>query len=288
MNNAFGGAFEDSEYDVATANATYAGENHYHYAQVSPSLSGRQGISLPMYEVPSNTDATPEPPPRQSEEFRIVKIEQADLWPLWSAVVLTLIIAIAALAQATTPQPVVMQAQSGASEVTGSITRTATTQQATTTSSTSTTTTQSTTVERTAPATGCYCTRGTVTFAVSNPGPCYALANGQNGRINLLQNNGLYIRAGTPDRSGTVLEQMTAVNGLTVATTATMSSEMPPVYGPDGTGQPDGWYFEQSTFQSYTRDKGGQCSNSISTSTHTSGDAETRPPSMYLAPYVCL
>ena len=199
-----------------------------------------------------------------------------------------MIIAIAALAQATTPQPVVMQAQSGASEVTGSITRTATTQQATTTSSTSTTTTQSTTVERTAPATGCYCTRGTVTFAVSNPGPCYALANGQNGRINLLQNNGLYIRAGTPDRSGTVLEQMTAVNGLTVATTATMSSEMPPVYGPDGTGQPDGWYFEQSTFQSYTRDKGGQCSNSISTSTHTSGDAETRPPSMYLAPYVCL
>lgn len=218
-----------------------------------PVTYNRKGLLVP-----------PAPPERPNRP------EKVRLWPLWAANLATAAIAIAALV-GSPPSEHVRDASSMQSAVT------------------ETTTTANWTPRTTSPYVlpECLCAAGTIVFAVQDLGPCYAVANGNKGTPDLLQQGGLYVRAGLPEVAGQVLAQSTAVNGLSVQVTASLAEELPPVYH-DCDGTP-GHYLPQDRIRWIDPTNGGrQCPSHINTSSTVIGDPETRPPSMYLTPYMCL
>lgn len=226
--------------------------------------TGPPGPPVPFRSVPSNT----------------ITVEPVRLWPLWAAIAATAIIAIAALAQSVAEPPMVEpppptdRVQAPTPELPQP-----------TASSLSTASAASTAVPLPPPGT-CYCTSTTITFAAADPGPCYVVADGGNGTPNLLQDGGLYIRPGPPAVAGVVLEQATAVNGLAVNLSAQLTSNMPDIYGKNCTGTV-GDVLLVDKIMRYARGQGYNCSREFSSKAELEGDAETRPPSMYLVPYMC-
>jgi hypothetical protein len=243
-------AFEDTLYEMATT-GTETDEDEHFYELQHPQLAQDPFQQARVYEL------APEPPPR------VTRPAEIRLWPLWAAHVATAALAITALVHPMFPTEHIESAS--AEEVTAPPWWT----------STPTMTP------------GCTCTPGTLAFAFRNPGGCYSIADGSNGTPNLLQNGGLYIRAGAPALVGQVLDQGTAVNGLNVRVTAELSEELPPVFH-DCNGAP-GHYLSQNKIEWISPlSGGGLCSDHINTTTTLNGDAETRPPSMYLTPYFCV
>lgn len=275
----------DALYDLGSDEVGHAEymepEANYHYSAPVRTLAlGGRTRPLTLYDQP------PEVPERTQDFVRVIEVRHINLWPLWGAVVSTAIIAIVALAQSTERAIPTTNGQ-----VVQGLSQTSTTSTTGTQATAGTTflPAQSTTTTTGTQAPSCRCPRGTITFAMQNPGPCYAVANGDHGTPNLLQNGGLYIRAGPPALAGDVLEQATAVNGLAVHTTAELSAERPPVYGPDGSGN-EGNYLPEWYIRTYILSdvRAPQCSDEITTTTTVTGDDETRPPSMYLTPYMCI
>ena len=122
---------------------------------------------------------------------------------------------------------------------------------------------------------------------MQHPGECYLIADGRGTTPNLFQKGGLYLRAGAPSVAGQILTQSTAANGLAVQVTATLADELPPIYY-NCTGAP-GHYLPQDRIQWIHPMSGGQqCSSHIDTSATVVGDSETRPPSMFMTPYMCI
>lgn len=247
-------AIDDHLYDAATDVPTGNGyqEPMPLYEYEAP-VGG--GGDLNFYTLP-RPEPNEQPPALPTRSYRPIELRTVRLWPLWAAIAATAAIAVTAL---------VYRMPALSPESVGSADNT------------------------TPPLTSqCTCTSGTLTFAVRNPGRCYAIADGRNGTPDLLQKGGLYVRAGPPGLVGQVIEQATAVNGLAVEVTSTLSNELPPVYNGDCSGGP-GEYFTQDRIDFINYNDGGhECANHIDTDVSLEGDAETRPPSMYLTPYVCL
>lgn len=238
-------------------------DDHFYELQFPASTHGHLNAKKVLY----NQDGLlvpPEPPERRNRP------EKLRLWPIWLAILATAAIAVAALIGSPRSDPV-RAANSMESAVT----------QSTTTAYWTPTTTSPYVIPE------CLCAPGTIVFAVQDLGRCYAVANGSNGTPNLLQQGGLYVRAGLPDVAGQTLPQSTAVNGLSVHVTATLAEELPPVYD-DCDGTP-GHYLRQDRIRWLDPNSGGrQCPSHINTSSTVAGDQETRPPSMYLTPYMCV
>lgn len=285
LNNTFG----DDLYDADTLDdnaALYAyaenGKANQTYELVAPrsslNLSGRheEGYEQPSVKGP--------PVPRRSasiQQVKVVEIQHINLWPVWVAIGIIGIIAIAALAQSMAPGAVPRTTPAAAASKLA--TTTAGPLPLSSVAGSAPTVGPSPTLP---PAGNCYCTSKTMTFAATDPGPCYVVADGNNDTPNLLQNGGLYIRPGPPAVAGIVIEQATAVNGLAVNVSTRRNSEWPDIYGEqcDGNG---GKTLETAHLSNYLTAHWPRCSNGLNSTAALEGDAETRPPSMYLVPYMC-
>lgn len=246
-------AIDDHLYDAATDE--FAGNR---YLEPTPMYEYGTPVNrgdLNFYTLPQPVP-TEQPPALPTRSYRPIEVRTVRLWPLWAAIAATAAVAVTALVYR---MPAPLPESIGSAD------------------------------NATQPVTSqCTCTSGTLTFALRNPGECYAIADGRDGTPDLLQKGGLYVRAGPPGLVGQVIEQATAVNGLAVEVTSTPSSELPPVYYGDCSGGP-GHYLEQRRIDFISFDSLGQeCANHINTNVSLVGDAETRPPSVYLTPYVCL
>lgn len=245
---------DDATYEYGTGNSSDEGGEALYELAIntvrSNDLRGRPAVEQPKPPaVPARTLTTPQAvqPP-------------VNLVPLWIANLITAILAVVALARAPAEPESTGRAAGG-------------------------TTTPFPAASPAPNRVECYCTGGTLTFAVDDPGPCYALADGSRNTPDLLQHGGLYIRPGAPAIAGQVIEQSTALDGVAVNATTTI----PDVYNPDCTG--DVRWDVKGDFYPITsaiRRKMYKCPTAVSWSTTLSGEAETRPPSIYMVPYMCL
>ena len=308
LNNGFG----DSTYDDATLNTgegsvLYAYEEGnveieedgtalyaYAYPEAQPRTLDLTGRGQ-MYAVPTETPPTvPRRTLSTTNEVKVVEVHHINLWPIWLAIGVTAIISIVALAQSSAPvapaaeirpTPAANGFAQGLNATTPVPTATPTPTAAPSVTAPSQTAPE-TTNSPLPPAGTCYCTSNTITFATANPGPCYVLADGSYGSPNLLQNGGLYIRPGPPGVAGVVIEQSTAVNGLAVNVSTQLEPEWPDVYGEACDGV-EGEIVPPESAWHHWRKQAYSCSKTFTSTAALEGDPETRPPSIYLVPYMC-
>lgn len=138
----------------------------------------------------------------------------------------------------------------------------------------------------------CPCFSGQVFFSAStlNQSNCYVLANGQviNNRAvpNLLQKNGLFVRAGTENEAGLVEDDAVNFEGLTVSAQA---NNFPLVFDENGNGETTGFFLTQPAIFGITgSERGKNVIPSINVSVSAPASSETRPVSIRMLPYVCL
>ena len=317
LNNDFG----DTNYDAATVTPSedvlYAYEDGnmeneedgtalyaYAFPDAQPRLGGQRTLDLTgrgqMYAVPTETPPTVPRRTLPTNEVKVVEVRHINLWPIWLAIGVTAIIAIVALAQSSAPVAPAAEtrptpAANGFARGLNATTPVATVATETVATATATAAPSVTALSQTAPETTnsplppagtCYCTSNTITFATANPGPCYVLADGTYGSPNLLQNGGLYIRPGPPGVAGVVIEQSTAVNGLAVNVSTQLESEWPDMYSEGCDGVEGEVVKIDRIYDEWTKPV-DKCSKTFTSTASLKGDAETRPPSIYLVPYMC-
>lgn len=144
--------------------------------------------------------------------------------------------------------------------------------------------------------TECFCTPGNVFFSFlkNNSDPCYAIANGQadkygNPTPNLMQKNGLFVRAGENENVGLVEEDGTNLDSARFVTSNSIISEFPPVYSEQGSGLSRGFFLPQNAIWGVTGSAEGQLSElRINTNVTAFSDMETKPVSIRLLPLICI
>jgi len=271
----------------------------YAYPETQPGLGGPRTLDLTgrgqMYAVPTVTPPTVPRRTLPTNEVKVVEVRHINLWPIWLAIGVTAIIAIVALAQSSAPvapaaeirpTPAANGFAQGLNATTTMPTATPTPTAASSSVTAPSLTAPETTNSPLPPAGTCYCTSNTITFATANPGPCYVLADGTYGSPNLLQNGGLYIRPGPPGVAGVVIEQSTAVNGLAVNVSTQLESEWPDMYSEGCDGVEGEVVLPERAWLSW-RKQAYNCSKTFTSTAALEGDPETRPPSIYLVPYMC-
>ena len=143
---------------------------------------------------------------------------------------------------------------------------------------------------------GCTCSRGTIVFAYTeaNTDPCFAVADGSTTSAglqtpNLLQKNGLFIRAGRGTEVGHVAEASVDVAGV-VATATSAARSFATVYSASGNGDEEGFYLTQGAMFGITGSAMGRLARvSVETNVTLLSDAsETAPVSIRLLPLVCI
>lgn len=143
---------------------------------------------------------------------------------------------------------------------------------------------------------GCSCSRGTIVFAYTgtNTDPCFAVADGSTTTDglqtpNLLQKNGLFIRAGRGDEVGLVANASVDVAGV-VATATSGARSFATVYSASGNGDEEGFYLTQSAMFGITGSAMGRRARvAVETNVTLLSDAsETAPVSIRLLPLVCI
>jgi hypothetical protein len=143
---------------------------------------------------------------------------------------------------------------------------------------------------------GCSCSHGTIVFAYTgtNTDPCFAVADGSTTAAglqtpNLLQKNGLFIRAGRGNEVGLVADASVDVAGV-VATATSGARSFATVYSASGNGDEEGFYLTQSAMFGITGSAMGRRARvAVETNVTLLSDAsETAPVSIRLLPLVCI
>jgi len=142
----------------------------------------------------------------------------------------------------------------------------------------------------------CTCTKGTILFAYTsiNEDPCFAVADGNtthNGVLlpNLLQKNGLFIRAGTGEQVGNVEESSVNLNNVSAVAKSSVTFHNNQ-FSENGNGNETGFYLSQTAMFGITgSERGNQVNPTAQTNvTLSSGATETAPVSIRLLPLVCI
>lgn len=143
---------------------------------------------------------------------------------------------------------------------------------------------------------GCSCTTGHVFFSYANTNTdsCYAVANGsldKNGARtpNLLQKNGLFVRAGEANLIGNVEEASVNLDSVVFSTNAHFNSQLPTIFSENGEGEENGFFLSQAAVWGITgSSEGKNVMFNIDVNITTLSQEETKPVAIRLLPLICI
>ena len=143
---------------------------------------------------------------------------------------------------------------------------------------------------------GCSCTTGHVFFsyASTNTNPCYAVANGtldKNGAStpNLLQKNGLFVRAGEAVSIGNVEEASVNLDSVVFSTNTHFNNQIPQFFSENGNGEENGFFLSQAAIWGITgSSEGKNALFNITVDITANSQEETKPVAIRLLPLICI
>lgn len=150
---------------------------------------------------------------------------------------------------------------------------------------------------RASSAVGCSCSRGHVVFAytLENTDRCYAVADGSTDNDgfplpNLLQNNGLFVRAGYGSNVGSVESDSVSLSGVQAQATSLFSPEFENLFQTNGNENEEGYFLGQSAIFGITGSRLGKkiVPEIFTNISFSGGGTETKPVSIRLLPLVCV